>query len=76
MLTALKAEFAGGNKYRIITKTGPDVEKLAELGWIVYSDPAALLADMESGKKMLNMRFEKRNKIMDYLRKQIPALAA
>lgn len=70
---ALYARFSGG-KTKITLKTGADVAKLAELGWIVFNDPAKLLAEMESGKRMLNMKFEKREAIMSYLRKMTPAV--
>lgn len=72
---ALYARFSGG-KTNITLKTGENVAPLAELGWIVFDDPAKLLADMESGKKMLNMKFEKREAIMAYLREMTPAVAA
>jgi phage FluMu gp28-like protein len=72
---ALLAEFRRGNKYNITLKTGNDVAKLADLGWIVFDDPAVLVAEMESGKKMLNMKYEKREQIIAYLRAMTPAVA-
>lgn len=68
---ALKAPFGG----KIVVKTGENVAKLAEVGFIVFDDPATLLADMESGKRLLNMKYEKRLRIMNYLRKMTPAVA-
>lgn len=71
---ALKAEFVRGTKYRITVKTGENVEPLGELGWIVFNDPAVLLAEMAAGKKMLNMKYEKREQIMAHLRTMTPAV--
>jgi len=71
---ALKAEFVRGTKYRITVKTGENVEPLGELGWIVFTDPAVLIAEMVSGKKMLNMKYEKREQIIAHLRTMTPAV--
>jgi hypothetical protein len=71
---ALKAKFVRDTKYRIVVKTGKNVELLGKLGWIVFNDPGVLLADMTAGKKMLNMKYEKREQIMAHLRKLTPAV--
>lgn len=68
---ALLAEYQRGGTYGITVREGSNVEPLGNLGWIIFTDPAKLLADMESGKVMLNMRFEKRNAIMDHLRTMV-----
>jgi hypothetical protein len=72
---ALHAKFSGG-KTKITLRTGDNVAPLAELGWIVFDNPEVLLADMVSGKKMLGMKFEKREQVMAYLRGMTPAVAA
>lgn len=72
---ALLATHRKGGKYTITIKRGNDVAPLGELGWIVFTDPALLLTEMVSGKKMLNMKYEKRNKIMAHLRTMTPAVA-
>jgi hypothetical protein len=68
---ALLAEYQRGGSYDVSVKCDEHAAQLARIGWIVFDDPAILLAEMESGKKMLNMRFEKRNAIMDRLRAMV-----
>lgn len=63
---ALKATHTKNDEYDIVVK--PNIGNLSELGFIVFDDPATLLADMEAGRRLLNMKYEKRLAIMAHLR--------
>lgn len=68
---ALKAEHERGRGYVVTVKSGEDAVNLEALGWLVFSDPTAMLASIESGEKLLNMRYEKREAIIVQLRAMI-----
>jgi hypothetical protein len=68
MLYAMRAKRTSNGVKITVLHNEHVTESMRDIGFIVFDDPAKLLAEIEAGKRLLNMNYEKRNAVADYLR--------